>query len=155
MENRIFNHLPIEIIDEILHKLPVKSVLRLKCVSKSWRSSVSSGTTSTNSMRLQISPIITLIFRFDGVSPGSDSLPKRVGSCCIGSDPLGSNQSIPVPALEDNGTIFLLGSYNGLILLRNCIYGTLQLEKPRILWKPHFFNKQVLGRGDGIVWGAG
>ncbi|KAL7081647.1 hypothetical protein ACP275_14G051700 [Erythranthe tilingii] len=35
-------HLPQEIIEEILYKLPVKTLFRFKCVSKRWRSLISS-----------------------------------------------------------------------------------------------------------------
>ncbi|KAL8026523.1 hypothetical protein ABFX02_14G033700 [Erythranthe guttata] len=33
-------HIPVEIIDQILYNLPVKSLLRFKCVSKSWLSMI-------------------------------------------------------------------------------------------------------------------
>ncbi|XP_012833483.1 PREDICTED: F-box/kelch-repeat protein At3g23880-like [Erythranthe guttata] len=42
IERRISRHLPEEIIEEILHRLPSKSLLRFKCVSKQWRSFISS-----------------------------------------------------------------------------------------------------------------
>ncbi|KAL9140674.1 hypothetical protein ABFS82_14G052700 [Erythranthe guttata] len=42
IEGRISRHLPDEIIEEILHSLPSKSLLRFKCVSKSWCSFISS-----------------------------------------------------------------------------------------------------------------
>ncbi|EYU40578.1 hypothetical protein MIMGU_mgv1a025525mg [Erythranthe guttata] len=42
IERRISRHLPDEIIEEILHSLPSKSLLRFKCVSKRWCSFISS-----------------------------------------------------------------------------------------------------------------
>ncbi|KAL7154629.1 hypothetical protein ABFS83_03G014000 [Erythranthe nasuta] len=39
---RSTDHLPQEIIEDILYRLPIKSLLRFKCVSPSWRSLISS-----------------------------------------------------------------------------------------------------------------
>lgn len=38
---KTLHHVPEEIIEEILCNLPVKNLLRFKCVSKQWRSSIS------------------------------------------------------------------------------------------------------------------
>src|SRR3954466_4024546 len=56
--------LPLELIIEILLKLPVKTLLRFRCVCKSWLSLISNNSFATSHFELAATPRLIFINRY-------------------------------------------------------------------------------------------
>ncbi|GFP90674.1 F-box/kelch-repeat protein at3g06240 [Phtheirospermum japonicum] len=141
--------LPPEIITEILLRLPVKSLLRFKSVSKEWLSLISSSrfvkahlktSTKNNS------------YIHDKLIFGSKTLPMDLYSCSIQSIIEGSDLDV-YPTIDDNilfdqvgfdcpfvgafDVIWLVGSCNGLV----CVNLSPNIL---ILWNPATWKSKML-----------
>ncbi|XP_057801697.1 F-box/kelch-repeat protein At3g23880-like [Salvia miltiorrhiza] len=113
-------HLPKEIIEEILPRLPVKSLLRFRCVSKSWGSLIVSKIFvkkhHQNSMNNPSFPQQRVI-----IQKNSDEWPMQ---CSLMSILSGPTNTIPLSPLADptNTTVTgyeIRGCCNGLLCIRN------------------------------------
>lgn len=116
-------NIPTEIIIEILLRLPVKSLLRFRCVSKLWRSSISHPkfTLDYSSRTHRLGKI--------AVRPGPGLLDGEVYSvdCC--NAVYSSSSCVELLINEKNKKWFqLLGSCNGLLLVSH--YTNLYLWNP-------------------------
>jgi len=123
------NHtLPLELAREILLRLPVRSVLRFKCVCKSWHSLISSPQFPISHHDLAASPSHRLLIKSKDFSVQSIDIDSRlfkqssaVHFLCLPPPP-------PRPIDDYHYKYELLGSCRGLVLL--CYQGDL------ILWNP-------------------
>ncbi|XP_012842264.1 PREDICTED: F-box/kelch-repeat protein At3g23880-like [Erythranthe guttata] len=137
-KRRITNsNLPEEIIEEILYNLPIQSLLRFKCVSKSWLSTISSKAFIKEHLKRSIAEDdkagltdLThhkLLFTRKILSRvlGTRKIlgPNRTGfSYSLGTSSLGNESNIVTPTFYDYPMprlcFLILGSCNGLVLMR-------------------------------------
>ncbi|EYU20586.1 hypothetical protein MIMGU_mgv1a019734mg [Erythranthe guttata] len=139
-----------EIIEEVLYILPIKSLLRFKCVSKRWRSLISSkrfakehlkkkSSTSTNDSDFSRRTLYSF-YRWHNYC-GSDSVGSifHLGQCNLPSETTTTEtsssfnlQSLTAATLSiDSISIVLYGSCNGLIL-----FSMLHLVNSLLIWNP-------------------
>ncbi|KEH37761.1 putative F-box domain-containing protein [Medicago truncatula] len=124
--------LPDELVFEILSRLPVKSLLQYKCVSKSWKTLISDPQfTQTHLRNLIVDPTINHQRFF--YSP--ESKPSKIASIPV--KPLFENLSEPPKATEFSmeHEYGILGSCNGLLCLFSFKEGYVTLLNPSIEWK--------------------
>ncbi|KAL7081030.1 hypothetical protein ACP275_14G014300 [Erythranthe tilingii] len=112
------NDIPEEIIEGILQKLPVKSLLRFKCVSKAWISLISSKAFIEEQLKQSIAKdeCNKLLFTFEDVTLNL----LRVGSSSLCDEPIITPNVINYEDynIPDEGVCFkIVGSCNGLILV--------------------------------------
>jgi len=116
--------LPDELITEILSRLNVKSLMRLRCVSKLWKTLISDPTFVK--MHLQLSKRNShLVLHMD-----NKYFRYTYTVALISVSPLlGSTSSNPITHAKDHNRRFhsgsccgIVGSCNGLICLHSCIY---------------------------------
>ena len=116
-----FPNIPEDTTFEILSRLPIKSLLRFSCISKRWRSLVSSITTQKikKSKILALSYMKLDVLTFHSIDENGDV--KRVCK--------------PWKKRSSHKYLKLLGSCNGLLLL--------QIDNDLFLWNPltSFFKK--------------
>ncbi|XP_012857568.1 PREDICTED: F-box/kelch-repeat protein At3g23880-like [Erythranthe guttata] len=149
MEDEIEN-LPEEIIEEVLYKLPIKSLLRFKCVSKRWRSLISSrrfakehlkkkSSTSTNDSDFSRRTLYSFYHwhRYCGSDSvgsifhlGQCNLPSETSTTETSSFDLRSLAAATVDSVAGCG-IYLYGSCNGLVL-----FSMLHLVGNLLIWNP-------------------
>ncbi|XP_012842227.1 PREDICTED: F-box/kelch-repeat protein At3g23880-like [Erythranthe guttata] len=142
-----------EILEEILYNLPIKSLLRFKCVSKSWHSIISGEAFIKEHLKRSIAKDETagltglthhkllFTYRYKYSDQTHDWL-----SSCLGSCSLNCNQLLPAaiePTLYDRpdpyvGGVTISGSCNGLILIR---FGRISRL---ILWNPSTTKYRVI-----------
>ncbi|KAL2459707.1 F-box/kelch-repeat protein [Forsythia ovata] len=147
--------LPPEIIVEILSRLPVKSLLKFRCVSKSWLSLISSPQFIKTHLKISTNdPNFTshrIMF--------TTSYPRfNLKNCTLRSllyEPLTDAVSISYPRKHSRRSVWVVGSCNGLI----CIAIN---EKDLFLWNPSVRKSKKLpnvdvpmGQGFYIVYGFG
>ncbi|KAG7969574.1 hypothetical protein I3843_07G037400 [Carya illinoinensis] len=116
------NYLPEEIVEEILLRLPVKSLLRFRCVSKLWRSLISDprftkwqfGQASQHPQRLLIS---------------SSSEIRSLG-CDVPFGDSSALRELDVPFQRNGLRVRIIGSCNGLV----CV--ALHSHKGFYIWNP-------------------
>ncbi|KAL2470281.1 F-box/kelch-repeat protein [Abeliophyllum distichum] len=147
--------LPSEIIVEILSRLPVKSLLKFRCVSKSWLSLISSPQLIKTHLKVSTNdPNFTshrIMF--------TTAYPRfNLKNCTLRSllyEPLTDAVSISYPRRHPRRSVWVVGSCNGLI----CIAIN---EKDLFLWNPSVRKSKKLpnvdvpmGRGFYIVYGFG
>ncbi|XP_057802834.1 F-box/kelch-repeat protein At3g06240-like [Salvia miltiorrhiza] len=149
-------HLPEEIIEEILSRLPVKSLLRLRCVSKSWGSLNGSDRFikkhHQNSLNNPSFPQQRVIVESD--------LVEQPQYCSLLSVLSGPTSTIPLSPLADpmNTTLTeyrIVGSCNGLLCILHDQNTIFQLWNPstRISKKlPEISNPNSGVRNFGFGW---
>ncbi|KAG8380414.1 hypothetical protein BUALT_Bualt06G0012900 [Buddleja alternifolia] len=138
IQNNITEEIPEDIIEEILSWLPVKSLLKFRCVSKSWRSLISTlrfvqshlrnSSTTTN---LKHHGIITSTYR---------SYDRKLQYCSLHS--LLHERAIHAvdfdyPITDSNQSVSVVGSCNGLVCL-------LINRNNFILWNPSMRKSRKL-----------
>ncbi|KAL4600523.1 hypothetical protein ACB092_11G204800 [Castanea dentata] len=123
-------YLPYDVLVEILHRLPVKSLIRFRCVSKSWNSLITSPAFINSNLTRSHSDSNKLIVRYLDVTPHveryklihEDDNDNNVSSS---SEQI---QDLKLPLRGSRSYFQLVGSANGLF----CLY-----EGNRfILWNP-------------------
>lgn len=117
------DYLPEEVVLEILHRLPVKSLIRFRCVSKSWNSIITTPAfinshlsyNSSNSNKLIVRYFVDNHFveHYKLIDDNNDSSSDQI-------------QHIDFPLTS--GRFMLIGSVNGLLSLS-------ELER-YVLWNP-------------------
>ncbi|GFQ08541.1 F-box/kelch-repeat protein at3g23880 [Phtheirospermum japonicum] len=147
--------LPPEILIEILARLPVKSLLRFKCVSKSWLSLISSPQfikthlkISTQNPNLSSHRLMLTI-----CNPDFDLIHCSVQSLMFG--PLTVAHNIDYPKKNPHCAVWIVGSCNGLI----CVAID---ENDMFLWNPTTRTSRKLPpvavklrQGFYYIWGFG
>ncbi|XP_049362280.1 F-box/kelch-repeat protein At3g23880-like [Solanum verrucosum] len=120
--------LPVELIIEILSRLPVKSLLKFKCVSTQWRCLIS----SRNFIKTHLNVFTNnkdfihnrLLLRF--IQPHHHLMDCSISSLLYDSDP--KTFQLDYPMQNPRKSVTILGSVNGLICL--------SIDKDLILWNP-------------------
>ena len=130
LRRRTNNHLPDEIVLEILARLPVKSVLRFRCVCKSWCSYI----TDPNF----ISTHLNHNHHHDYVihRPKSKSISSRsnLQVCTLALDRTFETISeFRIPFTFQSGYPRLVGSCNGILCFTDCVTSK---SKDVYLWNP-------------------
>ncbi|KAL9139973.1 hypothetical protein ABFS82_14G006000 [Erythranthe guttata] len=134
-EKRLTSNLPEEIMEEILYNLPIKSVLRFKCVSKSWLSTISSKTFIKDHLKRSIAedeekPGLKVLTNrkilFNYVKPAA-RLSYSIGSFSLCKNPKITPTLYDIP-IQNVGFMHIIGSCNGLILI--------MIEGKLVLWNP-------------------
>ncbi|CAJ2638501.1 unnamed protein product [Trifolium pratense] len=97
--------LPFDLIPEILSRLPVKQLLQLRCVCKSWKSLISDPKFAKKHLALSST------YNLHGLD--NHCFPKRV----LKSYSLNSSVSIAQIDLPSKGYVLFLGSCNGILCL--------------------------------------
>ena len=112
--------LPVEwhddLIIQILLRLPVKSLLRFRCVSKSWLSLISDPQFAASHLELAAAPTHRLMLIHDSTLRASFvdlDAPLHDGDSCASSDPIKLDFRRPDPPIH----IRIMGSCRGLLLL--------------------------------------
>ncbi|MCD7456589.1 hypothetical protein HAX54_032308 [Datura stramonium] len=126
-----FSCLPDEIIIEILLRLPVKSLLKLRCVSKSWLSLLSSPHFVKTQIKFSVKECKNVNLRLVVVASVVSGL---VGRMCSVYSVVCENSSVNVakidcPLKPPFGSAKFLGSCNGLICLT-------AMSSKLMLWNP-------------------
>ncbi|XP_012829859.1 PREDICTED: F-box/kelch-repeat protein At3g23880-like [Erythranthe guttata] len=159
--DRISHHLPEEIIEEILYRLPVKSLLRFKCVSQSWRSLIS--TKQFVETHLQHSKKIESLTDKRIISTcknSSKSSPGRLKACSLSSlltEPVTRAVSFDFFPLNSSRDIVIVGSCNGLIsvLVDVCRFFLLNPSTREFKELPDFFTGTTCPKNLGSISGYG
>ncbi|KAL8058392.1 hypothetical protein ABFX02_03G015200 [Erythranthe guttata] len=159
--DRISHHLPEEIIEEILYRLPVKSLLRFKCVSQSWRSLIS--TKQFVETHLQHSKKIESLTDKRIISTcknSSKSSPGRLKACSLSSlltEPVTRAVSFDFFPLNSSRDIVIVGSCNGLIsvLVDACRFFLLNPSTREFKELPDFFTGTTCPKNLGSISGYG
>ncbi|XP_059310345.1 F-box/kelch-repeat protein At3g23880-like [Lycium ferocissimum] len=114
-----FSCLPDEIIIEILLRLPVKSVLKFRCVSKSWLSLLSSSHFVKTQIKFSIKDYKNVNFRLVVVASASGLVGKMcsIYSIVCEKSSFVNVAKIDYPLKPPVGSAKFLGSCNGLICL--------------------------------------
>ncbi|XP_012838094.1 PREDICTED: F-box/kelch-repeat protein At3g23880-like [Erythranthe guttata] len=149
--------IPEEIIEEILFHLPVKSLLRFKCVSKRWRSFISSEyfikRHLSKSRADEKDNGSKFIFSFEGKQNNSSTRFLSVGS----SFSLDDDEPIVTTSLDiqirPETEIQVVESCNGLVLVENIYTGHLICWNPSTRKTKHI--EKPFGFGSGKVGGYG
>ncbi|EYU45554.1 hypothetical protein MIMGU_mgv1a022804mg, partial [Erythranthe guttata] len=145
----ISRNLPEEIMEEILHNLPIKSLLRFKCVSKSWLFTISSKAFIKEHLKRSIAEDeekrgltdLTnhkLIFKYESSDRRTNApLSYNLGSCCLVNKPeITPTLNIDIPMPTPNACLVnIMGSCNGLILIK---------FRKLILWNPSTRKHMVI-----------
>ncbi|KAK6269135.1 hypothetical protein QUC31_013295, partial [Theobroma cacao] len=127
LENQnMMGNLPLDLIADILSRLPVKYVLRLRCVSKAWRSLIGDPDFIKLHLRhsLESRTNHTLILK-------SSDLYAADLAC------LGPFAKLEHPLMSYNHGVKILGSCNGLLCIRNIV-------EDMAIWNPYTRKHQVL-----------
>ena len=127
-KRRVSDYLPEEVVLEILHRLPVKSLIQFRCVSKSWNSQITSSAFINSHLTQSLSlPSNSnkLIVRHRVDSP----YVKHYKLIDDNNDSFNQIQNIELPLMSHRIQHFMLiGSANGLFSL---------FEQERfVLWNP-------------------
>ncbi|KAK2980455.1 hypothetical protein RJ640_028863 [Escallonia rubra] len=146
--------LPDDIAVNVLLILPVKSLLRFKCVSKSWRSLITDPLFVKQHLKRDDGPCNTALCRF-GVAGSScpSAIKGLINRHSVNNDASGR----PVERADykrSNNSFEILGSCNGLVLVYACYYGRL------LLWNPSTrqYNKLAMMPvcfASRVLWGLG
>ncbi|XVF75222.1 hypothetical protein PTKIN_Ptkin13bG0170200 [Pterospermum kingtungense] len=133
-------NLPLDSIADILSRLPVKHLLRFRCVSKQWRSLIDDPDFIKLHLRHSLDSHTnqTLIFR-------SSDLHAADLAC------LGAFAKLEHPLMTYNHGIKILGSCNGLLCIRNIV-------EDMAIWNPSTRKHQLLpslGSCSRYVYGFG
>ncbi|KAL1366858.1 hypothetical protein HN51_020911 [Arachis hypogaea] len=115
--------LPQELIEKILLLLPLKSLVRFRCVSKQWFSMISDShftkshfdlaPTTTNDMLIYFSPV------------------NSVARCVDVEESIHRDYAVRIPVTYEHYALRVRGSCRGFILLLNCVNGT-----HFVMWNP-------------------
>ncbi|XP_023893270.1 putative F-box protein At3g10240 [Quercus suber] len=118
---------PCDVLLDILHRLPVKSLIRFRYVSKSWNSLITSPAFINSSLTRSHSNSNKLIVKYSDVNMGYKLIPEKDND----NNDLSSEQIQELEFLNSFGRNFkLVGYVNGLFCL--CLY-----EPGRyIVWNP-------------------
>ncbi|XP_057802363.1 F-box/kelch-repeat protein At3g23880-like [Salvia miltiorrhiza] len=124
------HHLHQEIIEEIQSRLPVKSLLRFRCVSKSWQSLIGSKrfikTQHQNSMKNPSLPHQRVIIQKD--------LSANPVQCSLLSVLSEQTNTIPASPLPNPMRFLIMGSCNGLLCIRE--HPSIGEQSRFHLWNP-------------------
>ncbi|GKV19503.1 hypothetical protein SLEP1_g29756 [Rubroshorea leprosula] len=131
--------LPDEIIFEsILTRLPVKSLVRFRCVCKSWRSSISDPRFIQNHL--------SLVKAHDGLDNWRVILqyPRQILKSCslsnIFHEPYGYSVDLDFPRKKARLDVEIVGSCNGLV----CLCFRERTENLLIVWNPSIRESKVI-----------
>ncbi|XP_030966873.1 F-box/kelch-repeat protein At3g23880-like [Quercus lobata] len=124
----MFEYLPFEVLLEILHRLPLKSLIQFRCVSKSCNSLITSPAFINSSLTRSHSNSNKLIVRYLDVKPHVERY-KLIHEDNDNNDSLSEQiQDLEFPLRSRCDCFQLVGSVNGLF----CLYE----ENRFILWNP-------------------
>ena len=124
----MFEYLPFEVLLEILHKQPLKSLIQFRCVSKSCNSLITSPAFINSSLTRSHSNSNKLIVRYLDVKPHVERY-KLIHEDNDNNDSLSEQiQDLEFPLRSRCDYFQLVGSVNGLF----CLYE----ENHFILWNP-------------------
>ncbi|KAL4599308.1 hypothetical protein ACB092_11G117900 [Castanea dentata] len=121
-------HLPDDIMFQIVERLPVKSLLRFRCVCKSWKSYINDpkfiSTRYINNHDDDDGYVIHMEKNVNFNSPGKSEV------CTVACDrTFESISELRIPFSFESGVAFFVGSCNGLLCLWN-------LDADLCLWNP-------------------
>ncbi|KAI9112585.1 hypothetical protein K1719_016508 [Acacia pycnantha] len=144
--------LPDEIMEQILPRLPVKSLIRFKSVAKSWRTQITNPSFIARQFKLYDSVTknsrLRLIFRLHN---------KRCISLISDQEPI--DIEVPFPEKNDVSFIFVYGQCNGIFCLQAVYRGDKAGRFSLILWNPGTREVKVLpashNHSKGIIFGFG
>ncbi|EYU31661.1 hypothetical protein MIMGU_mgv1a020554mg [Erythranthe guttata] len=155
--SKTLDHLPQEIIEEILYKLPVKSLFRFKCVSKRWRFLISSKKFAQHHLKKSR----TNLSRQKLIILNSDVINRSFRSCSLQTLIENSNVASFDHHRMDLRTV--LGSCNGLLLVsvdvRNLILWNPTTRQAKNISPPenrsrYFYSDDFID-GGSFVYGLG
>ncbi|MED6204388.1 hypothetical protein PIB30_008833 [Stylosanthes scabra] len=115
--------LPPELIEKILLPLPLKSLIRFRCVSKQWFSMISDShfTKSHFDLASNTNDNMLLYFPPD----------KSVARCVDVEGSIHHDYAVQIPETYEHYSLRVMGSCRGFILLINCVNGT-----HFVVWNP-------------------
>ncbi|KAK2980454.1 hypothetical protein RJ640_028862 [Escallonia rubra] len=146
--------LPDDIAINILLILPIKSLVRFKCVSKSWRSLITDPLFVQQHLKRDDDPCNTALCRFGVVGSSRPSAIKGLINLHSVNNDASNRPVVRADSKSSSNNFKILGSCNGLVLVYACYYGRL------LLWNPSTrqYNKlatmpsRYTGRA---LWGLG
>ncbi|KAI3452957.1 hypothetical protein Pfo_009620 [Paulownia fortunei] len=148
-------NLPQEIIVEILTRLPVKSLLKFRCVSKSWLSLISSSQFVKTHLKISTDNAISPNQRIMLTIANPHFNLKHCSVHSLMFEPLTVASNIDYPKKNPHRAVWIVGSSNGLI----CIAID---EKDMFLWNPSTRTSKKLPpvavemkQGFYYIWGFG
>ncbi|KAL5743270.1 hypothetical protein ACOSQ2_026386 [Xanthoceras sorbifolium] len=129
-------HLPIEILYDILGRLPVKDLIRYMSVCKSWRDLITHPNFISTHMNLHRNTdgyvlLHNLVIRGDGL---------KCYSCLSRDKTYVEHSSFDIPFSCQSGDFQLVGSVNGLLCLSDSQY----FGRTIYLWNPSIWKLKVL-----------
>ncbi|KAK3016187.1 hypothetical protein RJ639_007027 [Escallonia herrerae] len=145
--------LPDDIAVDVLLSLPVKSLLRFKCVCKPWRSLITDPSFVKRHLKRANDPCNTSLCRF-GVVGSICPLAGEGFVYLYSMNYDASDRAVVRADYKIRNNFEILGSCNGLVLVFACYYGRLLLWNPstrqykKLAMKPSSYTGSVL-------WGLG
>jgi hypothetical protein len=131
--------LPFELIIEILWRLPVKFLMKLKCVCKSWNFLISSNRKfAMKHLRVStMNPKLILSFMKHKQSPEFSRRVYPLRSCFRNVNGIIDGKFIKYPLSSEDGSINIVGSCDGILCLAESSKNNLcERDQRPALWNP-------------------
>uniref|UniRef100_A0A7N2MYJ5 F-box domain-containing protein n=1 Tax=Quercus lobata TaxID=97700 RepID=A0A7N2MYJ5_QUELO len=137
-------HLPHDIVLNILANLPVKSILRFRCVSKTWDSSITTPSFISTHLNLNNNNNLAYLISFASTTIDSRIIPSFIG----GYDPTFNRISkYPIPSCfhsSYDSYSFTADSCNGLVCFTQYGYHHPNITGAIYLWNPSIRKQKRL-----------